>query len=145
MGAGGLSDTCYTWSPKTAVFYILFNIFLTRASFKILRGVFLERVHRCKKCAYIQKVTSYGRAETENVNYTSGHIFNFSSATRVRFQLWLHFSHLWTSCEKSPSDFFIHCVSTNLSEIWHYVLQVSLKTLSNRIEKTMLAMDYEFQ
>ncbi len=47
-------DTCYTWSSKTAVFYTLRDIFITRPSFKNLSVVFfLQRVHRCKKCADI--------------------------------------------------------------------------------------------
>ncbi len=36
-----IKDRCYTWSAKTAVFYILFDIFLTRPSFKNPSGVFL--------------------------------------------------------------------------------------------------------
>ena len=42
-----LKDRCYTRSPKAAVFYILFDIFTTRPSFKNLRDVFLTKVHRC--------------------------------------------------------------------------------------------------
>ncbi len=46
---------------------------------------FWQRVHRCKKCPDIWKVTSSTRGEMKNVNYASGNIFNFTSATRVHF------------------------------------------------------------
>ncbi len=50
---------------KVAVFYILLDIFITRLSSKILRGIFWHLVHRCKQCADIWKVTSSSRAEIE--------------------------------------------------------------------------------
>ncbi len=37
-----LKDTCYTWRQKTAVFYILLDIFMMRPSFKNLRSVFWQ-------------------------------------------------------------------------------------------------------
>ena len=58
-----VKERCYTWSPKTAVYYILFHIFLTRPSWKKSEGLFWQRVQIFKKCAYIWKLTSCGRAE----------------------------------------------------------------------------------
>ncbi len=72
---------------KNPVFYMLHNIFITRPSFKILRGIFFfyQRVDKCKKCADIWKAIPSGRAEIENVTHASGDVFNFTSATRERF------------------------------------------------------------
>ena len=71
--------------PKTAVFYILHDIFKTKPSFENPRGIFFQRVPCCKKYVDIWKATSSGRAEIENLNHASGDVFNFNSATRVRF------------------------------------------------------------
>ena len=59
--------------------------------------IYWQRVHRCKKCAYIWKVTSDGKAEIENVNYALGDIFNIGSATKVRFST---FTPLFPSLDK---------------------------------------------
>ncbi len=53
-------------------------------------------------------MTSYGRAAIENVNYASGDIFNFSSATWARFStLTLLFPSLDKLSKKTPLGFLI--------------------------------------
>ena len=59
------------------------------------------------KKVLVLHLTSYDRAEIENVNYASGDIFNFSSATRVCFStFFLQFSGLWTRCQKNAPRIF---------------------------------------
>ena len=68
-------------------------------------------------------MTSYGRAEIENVNYASGDIFDISSATRVRFpSLTPHLASLDKLSKNSPWIFYNVCrVLTNFDEILHPV------------------------
>ncbi len=85
--------------------YISFDISINILSFTNLRDMFLTKVkvHGCKKCTDIWKVTSGGRAEIENVKIASGSIFNSSSAIRGHFST---FSVLFASLD--PSSKKVH-------------------------------------
>ena len=93
--------------PKNSCLLHFARYFLTRLS----EGCFWQRVHRCKKIAYIWNVTSSGRAEIEHVNYASGNIFNFSSATRACFST---LTPLFPSMDKlsknTPRNFDTLCI-----------------------------------
>ncbi len=99
--------------PKNSCLFTFGPIFLQldRLS-KIWGALFWQRVHRCKKCPDIWKVTSSGRAEIENVNYASGNIFNFTSATRVHFStLTSLFSSMDRLSKNAPQIFYTSCIN----------------------------------
>ncbi len=113
-------DTCYTWSPK--------------------------RVDRCEKCANIWKVTSSGRAELENVNYASGDVFYFTSATRVRFSTWtfpsMDKSKVYGQVQKTALRFLIHRVLTNLASCVAGILKAICSTVKHLIFTRLKFREY---